>query len=227
MMTNSRIKLLDETPTEFIDEPMPLQQSLKWVSKFEDQVEPRVKIFFAQSAYQKCIEHTESDIDHEVGGVLIGEARVDPMCPRPYIVIQDILPALYTDSSQTHVTFTQNTLVHLNRELEEHFPGKRIVGWYHTHPRLGVFLSSHDTWLHRNFFSDPTHVALVVDPYYRHAGFFCWQTGGKFDPVRHVGFFELSDVDEESIVELENLEPVIEETPTPCGEAALEKGVEQ
>ncbi len=227
MMPNSRIKLLDETPTESIDKPMPLEQSLKWVSKFEDQVDPRVRIFFTQSAYRKCIEHTESDIDHEVGGVLIGEVRVDPMCPRPYIVVQDILPALYTDSSQTHVTFTQNTLVHLNRELEEHFPGKRIVGWYHTHPRLGVFLSSHDTWLHRNFFSDPTHVALVVDPYFRHAGFFCWQTGGKFDPVRHVGFFELSDVDEDSIVELENLEPVIEETPTPCGDAALEKGVEQ
>ena len=227
MMPNSRIKLLDETPVEFIDEPMPLEQSLKWVSKFEDQVDPRVRVFFAQSAYLKCIEHTESDIDHEVGGVLIGKVRVDPMCPRPYIVVQDILPALYTDSSQTHVTFTQNTLVHLNRELEEHFPGQRIVGWYHTHPRLGVFLSSHDTWLHRNFFSDPTHVALVVDPHFRHAGLFCWQTGNKFDPVRYVGFFELSDVDEDSIVELENLEPVIEETPTPCGEAAPEKGVEQ
>ena len=223
-MLISRFILLVVTRTELIDEPMPLEQSLKWASKFEDQVDPRVKIFFAQSAYKKCIEHTESDVDHEVGGVLIGEVRVDPMCPRPYIVIQDILPAQYTDSSQTHVTFTQNTLVHLNRELEEHFPGKRIVGWYHTHPRLGVFLSSHDTWLHRNFFNDPTHVALVVDPYFRHAGFFCWQTGGKFDSVRHVGFFELSDVDEESIVELENLEPVIEETPTPCGDAVPAKG---
>lgn len=222
--TNLRIKLIDETPTPFIDEPMPLDLSLKWASKYENQVDPRVEVFFAQSAYSKCIEHTESDLENEVGGVLIGEVRVDPMCPRPYIIIQDALPALYTDSGQTHVTFTQNTLVHLNKELEEHYPGKRIVGWYHTHPRLGVFLSSHDTWLHRNFFADPTHVALVVDPYYEQAGFFCWQTGNKFDPIRYVGFFELSDVDEESVVELENLTPVIEETPTPCGAAALEEG---
>lgn len=226
MKTATRIKLLDESPEEFIDEPMPLDQSLKWVSKYEDQVDPRVQVFFAQSAYLKCIEHTESDMNNEVGGILIGVVRVDPTCPRPYILIQDVLPALYTDAGQTHVTFTQNTLVQLNRELEDHFPGKRIVGWYHTHPRLGVFLSNHDTWLHSHFFTDPTQVALVVDPHYRNAGFFCWQAGGKFDPVRHVGFFELSDVDEDSVVNLENLTPVIEETPTPCGEAVLEKGVE-
>ncbi len=227
MTINSRIKLIEEAPADSVNESMPLDHSLKWVSQYDDQVDPRVRVFFAQSAYLKCIEHTESDMANEVGGVLIGAVRVDPLCPRPYILIQDILPALYTDSSQTHVTFTQNTLVHLNQELEEHYPGKRIVGWYHTHPRLGVFLSSHDTWLHRNFFTAPTHVALVVDPYYRHAGIFCWQTGNRFDPTRYVGFFELSDVDEESIVELDNLTPVIEETPTPCGEALLKKGVEK
>ena len=226
MTISSRIKLLDETPVKLVDEPMPLDRSLKWVSKYEDKVDPRVKIFFAQSAWLKCIEHTESDMKNEVGGILIGVVRVDPMCPRPYIIIEDVLPALYTDAGQTHVTFTQNSLVHLNNELEDRFPGKRIVGWYHTHPRLGVFLSSHDTWLHRHFFTDPTQVALVVDPHYRQAGFFCWQTGGKFDPVRPVGFFELSNIDEDSVVELENLAPVSESTPTPCGEAVLEKGVE-
>lgn len=227
MTTTTRIKLIEEAPLQFIDEPMPLDKSLKWVSKYENQVDPRVRVFFAQSAYLKCIEHTESDVENEVGGMLIGDVRVDPMCPRPYIVIQDILPALHTDAGQTHVTFTQNTLVQLNRELEERFPGKRFVGWYHTHPRLGVFLSSHDTWLHRNFFTDPTHVALVVDPYYEQAGFFCYQTGNKFDPVRYVGFFELSDADDESVVELSNQTPVIEETPTPCGDAMLEKGVDK
>lgn len=227
MTLPSRIKILDATPESFTSERMPLDQSLKWVSKFEDQVDSRVQIFFAQSAYLKCMEHTESDLTNEVGGVLIGEVRVDPLCPRPYVLIQDVLPALYTDSGQTHVTFTQNTLVHLNRELEERFPGKRMVGWYHTHPHLGVFLSNHDSWLHRNFFADPTQVALVVDPYYRNAGFFCWQPGGKFDPVRYVGFFELSDTDDDSIVELENQSPVIEGSPTPCGEAAIQKGVEE
>jgi len=218
---------VDEPPAELAQEPMPLDRSLKWVSKYQDQVDPHVQVFFAQSAYQKCIQHAESDMENEVGGILIGVVRVDPTCPRPYILIQDALPALYTNAGQTHVTFTQETLVHLNRELEEHFPGQGIVGWYHTHPRFGVFLSNHDTWLHRHFFTDPTQVALVVDPHYRGAGFFCWQADGKFDPVRHVGFFELSDVDEDSVVDLENLTPVVEETPTPCGEAVPEKGVEQ
>jgi proteasome lid subunit RPN8/RPN11 len=224
MTLRSRIKIRDAAPPTFVDEPMPLDRSLKWVSKYDAQIDPQVTVFFAQSAYLKCIEHAESDLEHEVGGVLVGEVRVDPACPRPYLLVEDALRAAYTDSSEVHVTFTRDTLVHLNRELEERFPGKRIVGWYHTHPNLSVFLSNHDTWLHRNFFGDPTQVALVLDPGSRTAGFFCWQVDGSFDPVRHVGFFEYSDLDDESVVDLENLAPVIQDKPTPCGEATLEKG---
>ena len=207
----SRIKILTEAENPPIAEPMPLDESLEWVSPYERQVDGRVKIFFAQSAYLKCVEHTTSDLDNEVGGVLIGQVRVDPMHTRPYLVIQDILPALHTDSGQTHVTFTQNTLVQLNTELEDRFPGKQIVGWYHTHPKLGVFMSNYDTWLHENFFAEPTRVALVVDPDGEEGGFFCWQTNRRLDPVHYVGFYEMGDVSEDSVVEWNNLEPVIDE----------------
>ncbi len=205
----SRIKLTDTAPNQIIEQPMPLDESLKWISSCEKLVKPRCDIFLAQSAYRKCVEHTASDMDREVGGMLVGEVRTDPERKQTYVVIQDILPALFTDSGETHVTFTQHTLVHLNAQMEDLFPGKRIVGWYHTHPRLGVFLSSHDTFLHRNFFKDPTQVALVVDPYYGNAGFFCWQDNQTFDPARYVGFYEWSDIDDNSIVEWNNLMPVI------------------
>ena len=204
-MTTTRIKLIEEAPLQFVDEPMPLDKSLKWVSKYENQVDPRVRVFFAQSAYLKCIEHTESDVENEVGGMLIGDVRVDPMCPRPYIVIQDILPALHTDAGQTHVTFTQNTLVQLNRELEERFPGKRFVGWYHTHPGMGVFLSPHDAWLHQHFFPEPWQVALVIEPHSATGGFFIHQADGVLDPGRYFGFYELDGNPGQSIVHWNNL----------------------
>ncbi len=208
----SRIKLLDAAASPPTSGPMPLDESLEWISPHERVVDGRVKIFFAQSAYLECLEHTKSDLEHEVGGVLVGQVCVDAMHARPYIVIQDILPAQHTDSSEVHVTFTQDTLVELNTELEDRFPDKRIVGWFHTHPGLGVFMSGHDKWLHEHFFNDPTQVALVVDPISNHGGFFCWQTSRRFDPVHYVGFYEWSDASDDSLVEWINLEPVTDDT---------------
>jgi proteasome lid subunit RPN8/RPN11 len=205
----SRIRLFDTPPTPYTERPMPLDESLQWVSSNQDKVKPHVGIFFVQSAYKKCLEHTLSDVAREVGGALIGEVRYDSLRSQTYIVIQDIIPASFTNSGETHLTFTQDTLLHFNEQMETLFPGKRMIGWYHTHPRLGVFMSGHDTFLHRHFFPDPIQVALVVDPVSKLAGFFCWQNGQTLDPKNYIGFYELSDVDDHSIVEWENLAPVI------------------
>ena len=205
----SRIKLAELVPIQYEEKPMPLHDSLKWASRYEDQVGAHVQIFFIQSAHQKCVDHVNSSMEREVGGVLVGNVQFDPDALQTYVTIDDVIPALHTSSGETHVTFTQNTLLDLNNQMDEAYPGKSIVGWYHTHPRLGVFLSNHDTFLHRHFFPDPTHVALVVDPYYKRAGFFCWQNGKILDPAKYVGFYEMSDLDDHSIVEWENLEPVV------------------
>jgi hypothetical protein len=57
------------------------------------------------------------------------------------------------------------------------YPDDRIVGWYHSHPGFGVFLSEHDIFIHRNFFSDPNQVAWVFDPHSDEEGCFVWQDG--------------------------------------------------
>ena len=63
-----------------------------------------------------------------------------------------------------HVTFTQDTWEHIYQIKDKEYPDAKIVGWYHTHPSMGVFLSHYDTWLHSNFFPEPWQVALVVEP---------------------------------------------------------------
>ncbi|MBI5302637.1 MAG: Mov34/MPN/PAD-1 family protein [Chloroflexi bacterium] len=205
----TRIKLLDWEPATICEAPMPLDDALRWNSRYEAAVNPRIAIFFAQSAYIKCIEHTRSDMDSEVGGALIGKVCIDPQTEQQYILIQDVIPALYTQAGETHVTFTHETLIHLNTELEDRFPGKRMVGWYHTHPRLGVFMSGYDTWLHRHFFHDSTQVALVVDPERNQGGFFCWSAQGDLDPVNYTGFYEWSDRNDDSIIGWTNVSPVV------------------
>ncbi len=38
------------------------------------------------------------------------------------------------------------------------------MGWYHTHPDFGIFLSDRDRFIHEHFFSGPGQVAHVIDP---------------------------------------------------------------
>ena len=53
----------------------------------------------------------------------------------------------------------------------------KIVGWYHSHPGFGLFLSEYDSFIQENFFIDPNHVALVVDPLEGSLGWFVVRNG--------------------------------------------------
>lgn len=48
------------------------------------------------------------------------------------------------------------------------------MGWYHSHPGFGLFLSDYDAFIQQNFFGAPGQVALVVDPVEGCLGWFQW-----------------------------------------------------
>ena len=74
------------------------------------------------------------------------------------------------------VTYTPESWRYLNDKLAERYPDESavMVGWYHTHPGFGIFLSGMDLFIHQNFFTQKWHVAMVLDPRARQSGFFCW-----------------------------------------------------
>jgi hypothetical protein len=63
-----------------------------------------------------------------------------------------------------------------------------MVGWYHTHPDWGVFLSGLDMFICDNFFNKPLDVAYVIDPCRGDRGMFQW-TGDPRERVRRTGGF--------------------------------------
>jgi proteasome lid subunit RPN8/RPN11 len=123
-------------------------------------------------------------------------------------VVNHVLPARYTRQGSVYLTFTQDTLVDLHEQIEKRFEGEKIVGWFHTHPRMGVFLSHYDTFLHSNFFPEPWQVALVVEPFSSVAGFFIRQNDGTFDPTRYFGFYEIDGDAGHSVVRWQNLQKI-------------------
>ena len=116
-------------------------------------------------------DHVASDVEREVGGVLVGEIEGD------VAVVTAVIPALAAVGSTANVTFTQEVWEDVHQRIDDEYPGCKIVGWYHSHPGFGVFLSAYDLFIHENFFPSAGHIALVVDPLAGEAGWFGWRDG--------------------------------------------------
>lgn len=171
----------------------PFESAIRWRSRYDsDGARIWPNIFMTRTAFRQVNGHAASQLDFEVGGMLIGDAFFTPD-KQMAIIVEGQIEARHVEHSAAHLTFTSKTLSDILDRLETDHPGKQIVGWYHTHPGLTVFLSSMDVWLHSHFFPQPWHVALVIDPYVHHGGFFYYAGAGTdyVHPKHYAGFYEL------------------------------------
>jgi len=135
-----------------------------------------VDILIDEPALRAAQAHALSSLNREVAGVLIG-GRPEKQPDGRYVVhIFDTIVARHTVMQGASVTYTPESWRYLNDTLAEKYPDDTavMVGWYHTHPGFGIFLSGMDLFIHQNFFTQIWHVAMVLDPRARTSGFFCW-----------------------------------------------------
>jgi proteasome lid subunit RPN8/RPN11 len=127
-------------------------------------------------------QHAQADTSVEICGVLVGNWHRDEN--GPYADITDYIRCDNASSKSAEVTFTHESWAQINKEMDSRFQNARIIGWYHSHPDFGIFLSDRDCFIHEHFFSSPGQVAYVVDPVRGLEGMFGW-SGGKLAPLPH------------------------------------------
>ena len=206
LMKNSIRLLPQEKPAPRCSH-IPTGRALQWqpVNPAGAPGEPAVSVFVTQKAYVRFCAHSSTDLNNEVGGWLLGKYRVDKKSGEQFIVIDTILPAQHTQQGSAFLTFTQESQVALLNHLHEYYSNKDLVGWFHTHPRMGVFLSAYDTWLHDNFFPELWQVALVIEPFSKSGGFFIRQMNNQLDPRHYYGFYEVTNGKNRGVVHWRNM----------------------
>lgn len=155
-----------------------------------------VTIILSQVALKHVAAHGYSNLECEVGGALLGYAYRNN--GRVYLEVHAAIPAVSADHGPVHFTFTADAWSRLHQDRTEYFPDLAIVGWFHTHPDLGVFYSSDDVVVHSAAFTLPWHVGLVVDPIRKEVGFFGWNAGKL---VPYSSFYEMRDLQPYSLLE--------------------------
>jgi len=144
-------------------------------------------VVICEGVLEAILEFSEQDMSRERGGFLLGGVYGEE--PQ-YVVVRHFHPALEAQGDLSSLKFTHDTWAAVNREITLNFPSESILGWQHTHPGLGVFLSPYDLFIHKNFFSHPWQIALVVDPRRQEFGFFHWR-GAE---VKDCGFICAGDL---------------------------------
>ncbi len=141
--------------------------------------EPKFQTVIKQSVLTEIHAHGKTSPEAEICGVLVGNVFRDN--EGPYLHIHASIRGDSAVNRAAQVTFKAETWTHIQNIMDKDHPDARIVGWYHTHPGFGIFLSGMDLFIQDNFFNLPWQVAFVYDPTSEEEGLFVWHAG-KSEP---------------------------------------------
>jgi proteasome lid subunit RPN8/RPN11 len=133
------------------------------------------RVHFTPEVHAALWKHAGEDTSVEICGVLVGAWHRDDV--GPFVKIVESIRGEGATTRFAEVTFTHQTWAKINAEMDTKFTDLKIVGWYHTHPDFGIFLSDRDRFIQEHFFSGPGQVAHVIDPVRRDEGVFIWRDG--------------------------------------------------
>jgi len=143
----------------------------------------QMSVFVQQKAVDQLIHHLSVDPYNETGGVLVGDGYFCPEKQTHYTEIVGSIPASYTIGNRVHFQFTPECWQGILKTQKQDFPRTTIVGWYHSHPGHGIFLSGTDLNTQRLSFKQIWQIAVVYDSLRPEIGFFYGADGRPIRPV--------------------------------------------
>ncbi len=121
-------------------------------------------VYITKSALSGIQHHFKEAAERhrEAMGLLLGCACIDEN-GLPFTMV-DAYATAQNDASATHVRFAPAAFSELSKLLASRQRDELVVGWAHSHPSYGCFLSPTDLKTQQDYFGESFHTALVIDP---------------------------------------------------------------
>lgn len=161
-------------------------------------------VYLKAEALNSLKVHLASNLRVEQGGILFGNAYKDPFLGI-YVEIIAAVAAPATIGTGSHLEFTPDSWLGIMNYARSEHPDENIVGWYHSHPNMGVFMSGTDMRTQQAFFSHPWCLSIVHDPVSKAIGYFLGETAV---PVKPVIFGRIKSVNEPPEDRKENISAI-------------------
>ena len=130
----------------------------------------------------------------EIGGFLLGNKYYNPHTKRFQVSLEKFVDVEPEDNGVYQIEFGDKAYQYLERR-KDFYKNEGIeldlVGWFHTHPGHGLFLSRPDQNIQKNWFKQGYQVAMELDSVKREKnpnydfGFFTWAQGQEINNVEN------------------------------------------
>jgi len=134
------------------------------------------EVYILSETLGTTVEHCKSQVPYEAIGFLVGKDY--RWLGKKYVEVVGSIRGK-TKASEVRVEFDDGVMGEIVTELRQRYPGQLVVGWYHSHPGYGCFMSPTDIETQKSCFREPYHVALVVDPLQELIEFFKLEDDGQ------------------------------------------------
>ncbi|WP_017718131.1 Mov34/MPN/PAD-1 family protein [Kamptonema formosum] len=146
-----------------------------------NEVRPVREVYIKEDALANLKSHLASNLRVEQGGILLGNAYRDTQ-NGIYVEITASVAAPATIGTGAHLEFTPDSWQGIMDYARAAHPQENIVGWYHSHPSIGVFMSGTDMNTQRAFFYHPWCLSIVCDPVRKQIGYFLGKEAVSVNP---------------------------------------------
>jgi len=128
-------------------------------------------VYIEKECLIKAVKHCIESLPNEAIGFLVGTPYI--WKGKIYSYVNGAI-AGRAKSTSVHVEFDDNALGDVVKEFKKLYNSSKymLIGWYHSHPSYGCFMSSTDINSHKNSFREEYHIALVIDPVKKKASLF-------------------------------------------------------
>lgn len=117
---------------------------------------------FLRGQFQQQLDEPEGSIP-EIGGFLMGKYCFSEKNQRYRVALEEFVPIVPEENTAYQLQFSTESLVRELGDMQDKYPELAVVGWFHTHPGHGLFLSKPDLTIHDGFFREPYQFAMEID----------------------------------------------------------------
>ncbi len=172
-----------------------------------------VEVYIDRAAIQAAWDHVLTNKRIELGGMLVGQFAEDNGL---FTHIVKSLDARHTETTAGSLKFTHDTWQDMSERMDSQYPQLKIVGWYHSHPGHGIFMSGRDKFIHNNFFRNNWQCALVLDPIHNDEGLFQSVNG----QIVRTGYWCVPDKPDKTVLQKSEPSAIVIESPSDLDQAA-------
>lgn len=135
---------------------------------------------FLQAENLNPIQENDDQIP-EIGGILLGRPFLIKKHNTYKVLVDEFVPIDPEYNDRYQLQFSAHSMARDLGNIQEKFPDLMLVGWFHTHPGHGLFLSRPDLRIHDSFFKEPYQFAMEIDSISARldTGFFTRMKNGK------------------------------------------------